>query len=104
MLAIKFHRIGKKRQPSYRLIVTERRSKINGRNVEDIGWYNPKDDSHIVEKERLLYWMKCGAQPTDTVHNFLVRSGFISAPKRAVHKKAVVSAEGGATAEAKVGA
>lgn len=93
MLRIKFSRIGRKRQPNYRLVVAERKSKLNGQPVEDIGWYNPKDDSNLVQKDRLAHWMQKGALPTDTVHNFLVRVGIIAGPKRSVHSVKKASAE-----------
>ena len=87
MLTIKLKRIGKKNQASFRMIVTEKRSKLQGRYVEDLGWLNPKSDELNVKKERIEHWLKNGAQPTDTVHNLLVKIGLIKGPKRAVHAK-----------------
>ena len=88
MLAIKLQRIGKKHQPSYRLIVQEKREKLNGRSVEDLGWYNPLLKKYEFKKERVEHWIKTGAKPTDTVHNLLVTAGVISGAKIPVHKKA----------------
>lgn len=85
MLAIKLQRIGKKHQASYRLVVGEKRTKLNGVQLEDLGWYNPKSKTHSVNKERVLFWMGKGAQPTDTVHNLLVTAGVVEGAKRAVH-------------------
>lgn len=85
MLTIKLKRIGKKHQPSYRVVVTEKRSKLDGKYVEDLGWLNPESKQSNLNKERVLHWMKIGAKPTDTVHNLLVRSEIISGPKIAVH-------------------
>ncbi|MBI3638641.1 30S ribosomal protein S16 [Candidatus Wolfebacteria bacterium] len=87
MLAIKLKRIGKKHQPSFRIVVAEKRSKLEGRYVDDLGWLNPRSKEFIVNKERVSYWIKNGAQPTDSAHNLLVKSGAISGPKRPVHKK-----------------
>ncbi|NCO15314.1 30S ribosomal protein S16 [Candidatus Wolfebacteria bacterium CG18_big_fil_WC_8_21_14_2_50_39_7] len=87
MLTIKLKRIGKKNQASFRMIVAEKRSKLQGRYVEDLGWLNPKSDELNVKKERVEHWLKNGAQPTDTVHNLLVKIGLIKGPKRAVHAK-----------------
>ncbi|MFH1346739.1 MAG: 30S ribosomal protein S16 [Spirochaetota bacterium] len=87
MLAIKLKKIGKKNQPSFRLVVSEKRSKVTGRYVEDLGWLNPKSKEFKVNAERANYWIKSGAQPTDTVHNLLVKSGVIKGPKIAVHAK-----------------
>ena len=81
MLAIKFQRIGKKHQPSYRLVVAEKRSKLGGPPVEDVGSYNSFTKAASVKKERVLHWISRGAQPTPTVHNFLVREKILDAPK-----------------------
>ena len=87
MLAIKFKRIGKKKQPNYRIIVTEKRSKVFGRFVEDLGWYNPRTKEFKINKERTDYRLKTGAQPTDSIYNLFVRAEIISGQKRQVHKK-----------------
>lgn len=87
MLAIKFKRIGKKKQPNYRIIVTEKRSKVFGRFVEDLGWYNPRTKEFKIDKERTDYRLKTGAQPTDSIYNLLVKAEIVSGPKRQVHKK-----------------
>ena len=50
MLAIKLKRIGKKHQPSYRIVVAEKRSKLNGRYVEDLGWLNPGANELNIKK------------------------------------------------------
>ena len=81
MLAIKFKRIGKKGQASYRIIVIEKRSKVFGRFVEDLGWYNPHTNEFKVKQERLLDRLKSGARPSATVHNLLVTAGIIKADK-----------------------
>ena len=87
MLAIKLKRIGKKHQPSFRVVIAEKRSKATGRYVEDIGWFNPRSKEFKINNKRVDYWVKSGAQPTDTVHNLLVRAEAISGPKKAVHAK-----------------
>ncbi len=85
MLAIKLQRIGKKHQPSYRLVVQEKRTKLGGPSAEDLGWWNPLQNRHEFNKERVIYWMKVGAKPTDTVWNLLVTAGIVTGKKRAVH-------------------
>lgn len=85
MLAIKFKRVGKKKQASFRVVIAEKRSKLTGRFVEDIGWYNPHTNEFSLKDERVKYWLGVGAQPTDSVHNLLVRAGIITEPKVAVH-------------------
>ena len=84
MLAIKLQRIGKKHQPSYRVVVAEKRSKMAAPPVEDLGSYNPFTKATTVKKERVLHWVKMGAQPTVTAHNLLVKQGTIIAKTIAV--------------------
>src|SRR3989344_1858561 len=97
MLAIKLKRIGKKNQPSYRIVVQPKRSKLNGRFIEDLGWYNPMTKKAKILGERVLHRMKQGAQPTPSVHNLLVREKILSLPKIPVHKKFVAKKEEAAT-------
>ena len=58
---------------------------MTGQKVEDVGWFNPGSKTHKLEEDRVRYWIGRGAQPTDTVHNFLVTVGVLAGPKRAVH-------------------
>lgn len=92
MLAIKLQRIGKKHQPSYRLVVAMKRSKMAGPPVEDLGSYNPFTKKATFKKERTSYWLGVGAQPTVTAHNLLVKEGIATTAKRAVKMKKVVVA------------
>ena len=100
MLAIKLQRIGKKHQPSYRLVVAEARSKMAAPPVEDLGIYNPFTKTAVFNKDRVAYWMKMGAQPTLTVHNLLVEKGNLSAPKLVVKMKKKATPAAAAVAEA----
>ncbi len=84
MLAIKLQRIGKKHQPSYRLVVAEKRSKMAAPPVEDLGAYDPRTKATTINKERAVHWVKMGAQQTVTAHNLLVKEGAITGDKRAV--------------------
>jgi small subunit ribosomal protein S16 len=93
MLAIKLQRIGKKHQPSYRLVVAEKKSKMIAPPVEDLGSYNPFTKKFTLNKERVLYWISVGAQPTTTMHNLLVSQKVISVPKKAIKMKKAVSKE-----------
>jgi len=86
MLAIKLRRIGKKGQPSFRIIVGEKRSKTSGRFMDDIGWLNPITKQYSIKKERASHWLKSGAQPTDVVHNLFIKSNLLQGKKRAVHR------------------
>ena len=73
MLAIRLARIGKKKNPFYRVVVLDKRKPRNGRTVEVVGTYDPlKNPATIqLDAERIKYWLSCGAQPSDTVRSFL---------------------------------
>jgi small subunit ribosomal protein S16 len=93
MLAIKLQRIGKKHQPSYRVVVAAKRSKMAAPPVEDLGAYDPRTKATTIKKERVLHWVKMGAQPTVTAHNLLVKEGVIVGAKLTVKMpKAVAKA------------
>jgi small subunit ribosomal protein S16 len=101
MLAIKLQRIGRKHQPSYRLVVAERRSKMAAPPVEDLGSYQPGTKAASFKKDRISYWLGIGAQPTVTAHNLLVKEGVISGAKRVVKMAKPVVAETPAAEAAK---
>ena len=84
MLAIKLQRIGKKHQPSYRVVVAEKRSKMAAPPVEDLGSYDPRTKATTVKKERVLHWVKMGAQPTVSMHNLLIKQGTLTGAAIAV--------------------
>lgn len=73
MLAIRLSRIGKKKKPFYRVVVTEKTRPRNGRFVEIVGTYDPlrKPAEIKLDAERVKYWLGCGAQPSDTVRSFI---------------------------------
>ena len=87
MLAIKLQRVGKKKQASFRIVIAEKRSKMDGRFIDNLGFLNPHTDKFEINKEKISYWLKVGAQPTDTVFNLLIKAGILKGPKKAVHKK-----------------
>lgn len=87
MLAIKLKRIGKKHQPAFRVVVDEKRSKVKGDFVEDLGWLNPLSHDSELKSDRIKYWLSVGAQPTVTVHNLLVKKGILEASKIAIKIK-----------------
>nr|WP_076387661.1 30S ribosomal protein S16 [Vaginimicrobium propionicum] len=74
---IRLKRLGKIRQPHYRVIVIDERAKRNGTAIEEIGQYHPKEDPSIIsiDSERVQYWLGVGAQPTDAVVALLKRTG-----------------------------
>ena len=106
MLMIRLQRRGKKHQAAYRLVVGEKRSKLLGKQTDDLGWYNPHSVKFEFNKERLQHWLSKGAKMSDTVNNLLVGAGMIAGKKIQVHKKSKkslpASGQGGeAKAEAK---
>jgi len=73
--------------------VDEKRSKLKGKFIEDLGWYNPFTKQYSLKQDRLKFFLGHGAQPSDTVYNLLVRAGVIKGKKRPVHKKKKVKEE-----------
>ncbi len=94
MLAIKLQRIGKKHQPSYRVVVAEKRSKLGGPPVEDLGSYDLRTKQLSVKKERVEHWTKVGAIATTTIWNLFVKHGVIAGKKTAVKMKKAKIVEG----------
>jgi small subunit ribosomal protein S16 len=74
---IKLKRVGKTRQPYYRIVVADARTKRDGRAIEEIGLYRPKEDPSFmqVDPERVAYWLSVGAQPTEAVTAILKVTG-----------------------------
>ncbi|MFN7162386.1 MAG: 30S ribosomal protein S16 [Fimbriimonadales bacterium] len=77
MLRIRLMRIGKKKKPFYRVVVAPSQNPRSGKCVEIVGQYNPiTDPAHIqFNEERVLHWLRTGAQPTDTVQHLLKIAG-----------------------------
>lgn len=80
MLAIKLRGIGKKHQRSFRFVVQERRSKLVGKFIDDLGWHNPHTNKTEINKERAEHWIKVGAKPTMTVAQ-IFKKNKIALPK-----------------------
>jgi len=75
MTVIRLTRMGKKKKPFYRIVVTDSRKKRVGGWKESIGYYNPvsKDKEVKIDKERYQYWLKIGAKPSDAVKKIVER-------------------------------
>jgi small subunit ribosomal protein S16 len=73
LLTIRLSRIGKKKKPYYRVVVTDQRRPRDGRFVEIVGTYNPlvKPAEVKLNADRIKYWLGCGARPSDTVLSFI---------------------------------
>lgn len=88
MLAIRLQRTGRKNDPAYRFVVTEKKTApAGGQFIEVLGAYTPKTDEVVLKADRLKYWLSVGAKPSDTAHNFLVKNGVIEGKKRNVLSK-----------------
>jgi small subunit ribosomal protein S16 len=88
---IRLMRVGKKKQPSYRVVVTDSRSPRDGRFIEVIGQYAPRAEPSVVtiDSDRALHWLKVGAQPTEQAGKLLEIAGVWAAYKADVGKDAV---------------
>jgi small subunit ribosomal protein S16 len=75
MLSIRMTRVGSKKKPFFRVVVTEGRSALQSSFVENLGTYNPRSKPAQVElnKERVNYWLTKGAQPSDSVRTLLAK-------------------------------
>ena len=87
-------RMGKKKTPSYRVVVVDGRSPRDGRYIEQIGRYDPQQNPSLVEidNEKAVDWLRKGAQPTDTVRKLLEISGAWSRFKAATGKVHTIAA------------
>ena len=76
---IRLKRTGKKKAPSYRVVVADSRSPRDGRIIENIGWYNPRTEPSTIniDAEKALKWLQNGAQPSDSVTSLLKRAGVL---------------------------
>lgn len=74
---IRLTRLGKKKQPTYRVVVTDSRKPRDGRYIEQLGIYDPLQDPSLIriDNERALYWLNTGAQPTERAQKLLEISG-----------------------------
>jgi small subunit ribosomal protein S16 len=93
MLTIRLSRVGRKNDPSFRVIVVESKRKPQpGNYVEMLGSYNPKAGRVELNGERIKHWMSMGATVSDTVHNLLVTHKIIDAKKINILPKFVAPA------------
>jgi len=65
--------MGKRKQPFYRIVVIDSRRSRDGKYIESVGHYNPRDKKLIVNKERVDYWLSKGAQPSNTARRLWKR-------------------------------
>jgi small subunit ribosomal protein S16 len=74
---IRLLRMGKIRNPQYRIVVADSRTKRDGRAIEYVGIYQPKEEPSLIEvkSERVQYWLSVGAQPSEAVQRILEKTG-----------------------------
>ncbi|MBC7300958.1 MAG: 30S ribosomal protein S16 [Nocardia sp.] len=74
---IRLTRLGKIRNPQYRVVVADARTRRDGRAIESIGLYHPKEEPSLIQidAERVAYWLSVGAQPTESVQRLLEITG-----------------------------
>ncbi|HEX8876570.1 MAG TPA: 30S ribosomal protein S16 [Phycisphaerales bacterium] len=81
MVRLRFQRLGRHNRPFYRLAALDKRTRRDGVVIENLGWFNPieKDAAKQVHlnEERIKHWLSVGAQPTDTVRDFLAKRGLV---------------------------
>lgn len=77
MVRIRLRRVGRKKQPSYRVVVADSRSPRDGRYIEVIGFYNPRTEpvTMTIKEDRALHWLSVGAQPSEAVQRILDKLG-----------------------------
>ena len=77
MLKLRFKRIGRKRSPSYRLVIMENTTRRDGRTIEELGYYDPISKNYKFDSEKIQKWLSYGVQPTKTVFNLLKKAEII---------------------------
>jgi small subunit ribosomal protein S16 len=105
MVRIRLRRVGRKKQPSYRIVVADSRFPRDGRYIEVIGFYNPRTQpaTMTLKEERALHWLSEGAQPSDAVRRILDKLGTLGRLERLNQGEevSVLVAEAAAEAEAR---
>ncbi|HWC57981.1 MAG TPA: 30S ribosomal protein S16 [Candidatus Paceibacterota bacterium] len=85
MLTIRLQRIGRKNEPAFRLVVTERKNAAqSGKFLEILGTHTVKNDTVAFKADRITYWLGQGVQVSPTAHNMLVKEGIIKDKKKNV--------------------
>ena len=77
MLKLRLKRIGRKRSPSYRLVIMENTCRRDGRPIDEVGYYNPILKTYKFDQEKITKWLQYGVKPTQTVSNLLKKADII---------------------------
>ena len=89
---IRFQRVGRKNDPAFRIVLTEKRSKPKSGEIEILGSFHPKTKETRLREERISLWLSRGAKPSPTVWNLLVAKGVVAGKKIHVVKRPAVPA------------
>ena len=71
VVRIRLKKVGRKGLPSYRIVVTDVRNQRDGKYIEQLGFYDPRNNIENIDLKRVDYWVLCGAQPSDTVKDII---------------------------------
>jgi small subunit ribosomal protein S16 len=74
MLKLRLKRVGKKRSPSYRLVIMENTFRRDGRPIDELGYYNPLTKQYKFDTEKIKNWLSYGVRPTETVMSLLKKA------------------------------
>lgn len=88
MLMMRLQRVGRKNDPSYRVVIVQKeKGPRSGAFLEVVGSYDARKKRIQLNEERIKHWLSKGVQPSDTVHNMLIKAKIIVGSKRNVSKK-----------------
>ena len=84
MLIIRLQRLGKKKFPTYRLVISEKTKDTQGTYLEELGNFNPhaKENQLVAKIDRIKYWISKGAQMSDTINNLFIANGIVEGKKK----------------------
>ena len=77
MIKIRLKRYGRKKLPTYRLVVMDQKTKRDGKDIEELGFYNPRTKETKLNIQKIIKRLEQGAQPTDTVKNLFIKAKII---------------------------
>jgi small subunit ribosomal protein S16 len=78
MLKLRLKRVGKKRSPSYRLVIMENTFRRDGRPIDELGYYNPISKQYKFDTEKIKKWLSYGVRPTETVMSLLKKAEIVN--------------------------
>ncbi|MBT4209711.1 MAG: 30S ribosomal protein S16 [Candidatus Komeilibacteria bacterium] len=97
MLAIRLQRVGRKKQPLYRVVVSERSKDMYGDHLEILGQYDPHKKEAALKEDRIKHWLSVGAQASASANNLLIKAGILEGDKKksvSISKKRAAKKEG----------